>query len=282
MIFETAKGWLKWATGRISLVSETPLLDAQILLRTACMTNQTTVAFAKEIFLNTQQLDQLESLLDRRIEGEPIAYIVGEKEFWSLSLKVTKDTLIPRPETELLVECALDRIGFKDPVKVLDLGTGSGAIALSLALERPAAQITATDVSQKALEVARENAKFHEVRNVIFRSGDWLDAVPMQLYSLIACNPPYVALNDPALDRLQTKFEPQLALISENGGMAAIEQIISTAPQSLAPEGWLLLEHGYQQQFGVERLLCEAKFDSIVQYYDITGNPRVTAARTTN
>ena len=282
MIFETAKGWLKWATGRISLVSETPLLDAQILLRTACMTNPTTVAFAKEIFLNTQQLDQLESLLDRRIEGEPIAYIVGEKEFWSLSLKVTKDTLIPRPETELLVECALDRIGFKDPVKVLDLGTGSGAIALSLALERPAAQITATDVSQKALEVARENAKFHEVRNVIFRSGDWLDAVPMQLYSLIACNPPYVALNDPALDRLQTKFEPQLALISENGGMAAIEQIISTAPQSLAPEGWLLLEHGYQQQFGVERLLCEAKFDSIVQYYDITGNPRVTAARTTN
>jgi len=282
MNLETGKDWLKYARERISNISDTPNLDVEILFRTVCLVDRTALVSTKEIFLDNIQLDNLEILLERRIKGEPIAYLLGEKEFWSMKLYVTEDTLIPRPETELLVECALSRIGPSTATQVLDLGTGSGAIALALALERPSINVTATDICQKALQIASRNAKLHGIKNVVFRAGNWFDAVPKRLYSLITCNPPYVAPNDPYLDILQTKFEPRLALMSDDGGMAAFQKIISAAPHSLAPRGWLLLEHGHQQQYAVENLLVEAKFDSIIHYRDMRGKPRVTAASITD
>ena len=279
---QTAKEWLTESICQLSHSSSTPQLDAEIILRNICITDHDSIWFPEQIQLDEQQINRLGSLLRRRIQGEPIAYLVGEKEFWSLTLKVTKDTLIPRPETELLVECAIERIGIEDSVHLLDLGTGSGAIALALAVERPSAQVTATDLCEKALEVARQNAKAHDVKNVIFRLGHWLSAVPQKLYALIACNPPYIAPDDPDLDRLHTKFEPQLALISENNGMSALQHVISAAPRFLVPNGWLILEHGHQQKLAVKHLLCEARFDSIVHYDDISGHPRVTVGRMTH
>jgi release factor glutamine methyltransferase len=243
------------------------------------MLDQTVLAVAPDTPLKMEQLDRLENLLVRRTQGEPVAYLLEEKEFWSMTLWVTQDALIPRPETELLVECALDRIENKAGVRVLDLGTGSGAVALALARERPATQITATDISTRALKVARVNAKTHGLQNVIFRTGDWLNEVPEQCYSLIACNPPYVARDDPHLEIQHTQYEPQLALISGKDGMEALQQIIPAAPRALVPGGWLVVEHGHQQEPAVDHLLCQARFKSIIHYRDISGKSRVSAAQ---
>jgi release factor glutamine methyltransferase len=243
------------------------------------MLDRAALVITPEAPLKTEQLARLENLLVRRGQGEPIAYLLEEKEFWSLTLRVTRDTLIPRPETELLVECALDRIKYEADVSMLDLGTGSGAVALALARERPAAKITGTDVSLRALEVARANAKTHKLNNVDFRAGHWLIAVPGQRYSLITCNPPYLAYDDPQTEFWQTKYEPQLALISGKDGTEALQQIIPAIPDALIPGGWLLLEHGHQQEQVVDDLLSRAKFESIVHYRDASGKSRVSAAQ---
>ena len=230
---KTVGQWLRRAAERIAGISDTPTLDAEVLLQTICMLDRTALAIASETALKTKQLERLENLLVRRAQGEPVAYLLEEKEFWSMTLWVTRDALIPRPETELLVECALDRIENTTTVQVLDLGTGSGAIALALARERPAAQITATDVSLRALEIARANARAHGLRNIDFRAGNWLNAVPGQCYSLIACNPPYVACDDPHVETQHIKYEPQLALMSGEDGMGALQHIIPAAPRAL-------------------------------------------------
>ena len=279
MTIKTAGQWLRRASERIAGISDTPGLDAEVLLRAVCTLDRTALAIAPEAPLKMEQLERLENLLVRRAQGEPVAYLLEEKEFWSLNLWVTRDALIPRPETELLVECALDRIEDTTAVQVLDLGTGSGAIALALARERPAAQITATDVSLRALEVARANARVHGLQNVDFRAGHWLNAVPGQCYFLIACNPPYVAYDDPHVETWHTKYEPQLALISGKDGMEALQQIIPAAPRALVPGGWLVLEHGHQQEPAVDHLLHQARFDSIIHYRDASGKSRVSAAR---
>ena len=279
MTIKTTGQWLRCATKHIAGISDTPGLDAEVLLRAICMLDRTALAIAPEAPLKIEQLKRLENLLVRRAQGEPVAYLLEEKEFWSLTLRVTPDTLIPRPETELLVECALDRVEDTTAVQVLDLGTGSGAIALALARERPSAQITATDVSLRALEVARVNAKAHRLQNIDFRAGHWLKAVPGQCYSLIACNPPYVACDDPQLETCHTKYEPQLALIGGKDGMEALQQIIPATPHALVPGGWLVLEHGHQQEHAVDHLLYQAGFESIVHYSDTSGKSRVSAAR---
>ncbi|MBL11035.1 MAG: protein-(glutamine-N5) methyltransferase, release factor-specific [Acidiferrobacteraceae bacterium] len=282
MTLPTVNMWVDYASDHLSSVTTTPHLDAEIILRNVCGIDQITVLTGAPIILNSEQLKKLEKLLNRRHAGEPIAYIIGEKEFWSLPLKVTKDTLIPRPETELLVEFVIDKLKTDDLLQILDLGTGSGAIAIALATEFPKAQITATDISLKALEVAKKNAKKYNTHNVTFKSGDWLNAVPNRFYSIIVCNPPYVGINDPDLDVGQTKFEPDLALFSTNNGMSALQKIIAEAPKSLQSNGWLVLEHGHRQQESVKKLLYDAQFKSIVHHYDLSGRPRVTAAQTTN
>ena len=256
MTAETVEQWLKKASERLSVSSETAHLDAQVLLRTVLYNpSPVTVAFTSKTLLYRHHLKKLEDLLIRRIRGEPIAYLLGTKEFWSLPLRVTPNTLIPRPETELLVEQGLRLIELGANTKVLDLGTGCGAVALAIAKERPAAQITATDISIDALSVANFNANMHGLQNIRFFASDWLEAVGGKSYSLITCNPPYVGLNDPCLDQFNTQYEPELALISGQDGMDDLKTIIPAARQALTRGGWLIVEHAHHQVLAVKKLL---------------------------
>src|SRR5690606_23736537 len=188
-----------------------------------------------------------QALVDRRLAGEPVAYLVGHQGFWRLDLEVTPDTLVPRPETELLVELALARIPRGRRVDVLDLGTGSGAIALALALERPEACVVATDASSAALEVASGNARRLALGNVEFAHGHWWDAVQQARFDVIVSNPPYIADGDPHLLQGDLRREPRGALSSGSDGLDAIREIVAGAPGHLRPGGWLLLEHGHDQ-----------------------------------
>jgi release factor glutamine methyltransferase len=271
--------WLQEVTKRLAPVSETPELDAEVLLRSVCAIDSATLATRREASLDDMQLERLEDLIVRRCKGEPVAYLLRQKEFWSLTLRVTPATLIPRPETELLVDCTLDRVKSDADAKILDLGTGSGAIAIAIASERPRAQVSATDLSVHALDVARTNAKALGFESIEFLNGDWLNAVPGRHFDLIACNPPYVRSNDPNLELRHTKYEPRVALISGKDGMEALGEIVSQAPNALVAGGWLLLEHGHDQESAVHKLLSIAGFDSIVHYSDAGGKPRVSGGQ---
>ncbi|MEJ1250429.1 peptide chain release factor N(5)-glutamine methyltransferase [Denitratimonas tolerans] len=216
------------------------------------------------------------ALLARRAGGEPLAYLLGHVGFWTLDLEVTPDTLIPRPETELLVDAALARLPEGTAPRVADLGTGSGAIALALASERPLARVLATDASAAALDVARRNAARNEVGNVAFRRGDWLAPLAGERFDLIASNPPYVALGDPHLAQGDLRFEPETALASGADGLDALRTLARGAPGHLAPGGWLLLEHGLDQGEAVRGLLRDAGFHRIETLRDLEGRERVT------
>lgn len=218
-------------------------------------------------------------LLARRMAGEPVAYLTGSRGFWRLDLRVTPDTLVPRPETELLVELALDRLPVDRALRIADLGTGSGAIALALAHERPRAQVVATDASVAALEVARDNAGALRIGNLAFRHGDWLAPLAGERFDLIASNPPYVALGDPHLDEGDLRFEPPAALSSGVDGLDAIRAIARDAPAHLVAGGWLLLEHGWEQGAAVRELLRQAGFAEVLTGRDLERRDRVTLGR---
>ncbi|HET6604023.1 MAG TPA: peptide chain release factor N(5)-glutamine methyltransferase, partial [Xanthomonadaceae bacterium] len=218
-------------------------------------------------------------LLQRREAGEPVAYLVGRRPFWTLELQVTPDTLIPRPETELLVELALERIDAAGPEKVLDLGTGSGAIALAIASERPRAQVMATDASAQALEVARANARANGVANVWFACGEWYSAVEGRRFDAIVGNPPYIAQDDPHLEQGDLRYEPRAALVSGVDGLDAIRAIVAGAPAHLFPGGRLLLEHGFDQGPAVRSLLEAAGFSDVRTFCDLEGRERVSGGR---
>ena len=228
--------------------------------------------------LGKHQIARYRELLQRRRAGEPLAYLTGEKEFWSLPLKVTPATLIPRPETELLVELALEFGDSTAPVpRVLDLGTGSGAIALALAHERPGWRITATDVSREALAVAEENARRLGLQGVRFLAGHWFDALAAgERFHLIASNPPYVAEGDPHLLESGLPHEPGSALIAGPEGLDDLRRIISGAPCHLEPGGWLLVEHGADQGRAVRELFRKSGFHEVVTRKDLGGRDRVT------
>ena len=219
------------------------------------------------------------ALVERRAAGEPVAYLTGSRGFWSLDLAVTPATLVPRPETELLVELALARIPVDFESRVADLGTGSGAIALAIAKERPRASIVATDASGEALEVARGNAKRNGIANIEFRTGDWCVPIAGETFDLIASNPPYIALGDPHLDEGDLRFEPPSALSSGIDGLDAIRAIVRDAPSHLRAGGWLLLEHGWEQGEAVRALLRETGFVEIATERDLEGRDRVTFGR---
>ena len=220
------------------------------------------------------------ALLARRQAGEPVAYLTGSQGFWTLDLAVSPATLVPRPETELLVERALARIPVNSASHVADLGTGSGAIALAIAKERPHTAVIATDASAAALEVARGNAARNGITNVEFREGDWLAPLAGETFDLIASNPPYIAEGDPHLDRGDLRFEPPTALSSGEDGLDAIRSIVRDAPARLAPGGWLLLEHGWDQGEAVRALLQAAGFIDVETVQDLEGRDRVTLGRT--
>ena len=219
------------------------------------------------------------ALATRRAAGEPVAYLTGSQGFWSLDLEVSAATLIPRPETELLVELALARIPADAPARVADLGTGSGAIALAIASERPRAIVVATDVSAAALAVARRNAVRNGIGNVEFRHGDWLAPLAGETFDLIASNPPYIAEGDPHLDEGDLRHEPPSALSSGADGFEAIRTIVRDAPAHLRSDGWLLLEHGWEQGLAARALLAGSGFADIRTARDLEERDRVTLGR---
>ena len=227
----------------------------------------------------SERVADYRSLVARRARGEPVAYIVGRREFWSLDLEVTPDVLIPRPETERLVELALERIDAASPVRVADLGTGSGAIALAIARERPRAWVVGVDVSRAVLEVARRNAARNRVANVEFVAGDWFAPLNGTTFDLVVSNPPYVAELDPHLEAGDCRFEPRGALASGAEGVDDIRRIAAGARAHLVGEGWLLLEHGFDQADAVRGILREGGYAAVESWTDLGGRWRVTGGR---
>lgn len=222
---------------------------------------------------------QFELLLQRRAEGHPLAYLTGRRGFWTLDLRVNVATLIPRPETELLVEQALARLPADGMVRVADLGTGSGAVALSIASERPLATVMATDLLGPTLAVAVKNAQAHGLDNVWFRRGHWYAALGADRFDMIVSNPPYIAANDPHLQQGDLRFEPPPALASGADGLDAIREIIGGAHEHLVPGGWLLLEHGWDQGAAIRGLLVQAGFNGAETVQDLERRDRVTLGR---
>jgi release factor glutamine methyltransferase len=223
--------------------------------------------------------DAFAALLDRRQAGEPLAYILGRRGFWTLDLQVTPATLIPRAETERLVELALERLPQGQPLQVADLGTGSGAIALAIASERPQAKVLATDASADALAVARANAQAHGLTNVDFALGSWFGPLDGRRFALIASNPPYIACEDTHLRQGDLRFEPATALASGADGLDDIRVLIAGAPAHLLPGGRLLLEHGWNQGEAVRALMREQGFIDVDTAQDLEGRHRVTLGR---
>ena len=223
--------------------------------------------------------EAFDALVARRAAGEPVAYLTGTRGFWTLDLGVSPATLIPRAETERLVELALDRLPTDTPCRVADLGTGSGAIALAIARERPMAAVVATDASKAALAVAVANARRNAIDNVWFRRGDWCEALGRDRFDLVASNPPYIAAGDPHLAQGDLRHEPAAALASGIDGLDAIRRIVRDVPAHLAPAGWLLLEHGHDQGEAVRALLLAAGFSDVATEADLEGRDRVTLGR---
>ena len=263
------------AVQQLQTISESARADVEILLA-HCLQKSRTYLFAyPEKAVDSTTEAHFKRLLGERWRGVPIAHLTGQREFWTLNLKVTADTLIPRPETELLVETAL-ALGVSHKAHILDLGTGTGAIALALASERPDADITACDFSAAALAIATENACSNNIHNVHFIQSDWFNALPAQRFELIVSNPPYVEADDPHLLQGDVRFEPITALTSGQDGLDDIRHIIQTAPQWLANGGWLLLEHGYNQGQAVTALLQAAGFQQVRCLPDLSCNDRVS------
>ena len=265
------------AVSRLTPITDCAKLDAQLLLCHACSINQTTLIAHPKHDLNQRQQKLFNAILHRRTEGEPLAYITGEKEFWSLDFKVNKHVLIPRPETELLVELSLESITNKKFPRVLELGTGSGAIAISIARDREDCTIIATDISREALKVATKNAKHHEV-NIKFIQSDWFDNITSEKFDLIVSNPPYVSKDDPKLCQFVSLYEPTQALISKKAGLFALEHIINHAKNFLTPTGTLILEHGFQQAVQVQSIFDCMQYKNIATHKDIANLPRATLA----
>ena len=283
-----------------SIEAESSKLEAQLLLQHALNVNRAWLIAHAHENLPPSIHTAYRAMFERRLNGEPIAYILGYREFYGLKLKVTADTLIPRADTETLVETALAKTPFMvrqahhernisnsvrpEPVEghthsqhtILDLGTGTGAIALAIAKHRPQAQVTAVDASQAALNIAIENAQNLNFSNVKFILSDWFSALNQEKFDLIVSNPPYIEQHDIHLKQGDLRFEPISALASGTDGLDAIRHIIKDAPLHLNPHGWLMLEHGYNQASQVAALLKQAGFSEISHAKDLSGIDRVT------
>lgn len=257
--------------------SETAKLDAEILVGKVVKKSRTELFTYPEVLLTKKQQKQIMEYGERRLAGEPIAYIVGYKEFWSLNLIVTPDVFIPRPETEMLVEHILKLLPENEPMQISDLGTGSGAIALALAWERPHWQIDVTDISLKALKVAQTNIRRYRIKNIDLYFGEWCKALPQRDYHLIVGNPPYISDGDKHLQQL--KYEPREALSAGLDGLSAIRVITEEAQRYLRTGGWLLLEHGFDQSEKISILMEDLGYQSIKDYKDFAGLGRMVVGK---
>lgn len=270
----TYRQWLADASAQLTQ-SESSRRDAEILLGFVTGKSRTFIFAFDETPISESQRQQLSALLARRKNGEPIAYLTGEREFWSLLLKVSPVTLIPRPDTERLVELALERIPAAGG-KILDLGSGTGAIALALASERHDCQVTGVDYQLAAVELAQHNAVRLNINNAEFIQSDWYSSLSGQQFALIVSNPPYIDSQDPHLQQGDVRFEPESALIAGEQGLADIRYITEQSKTHLMPGGWLLFEHGWQQASAVRGIFQRNGFSHIATFNDYAGNERVT------
>ena len=279
----TVADLLEDATTRLStgldLERREARLEAQILASRALGVNRAWLIAHGQDIPDPAQSIAIEALVARREHGEPVAYILGEKEFYGHLFKVNPEVLIPRPETELLVEAALERLPKDKPARVLDLGTGSGCIAISVALARPDCEILAADASASAVELAKQNAIQLDAGNVRFLASDWYSQLPAMNFDMIVSNPPYIASEDPHLGKGDLVHEPPHALGSGVDGLSAIRIIVAGAPSNLKPGGWLILEHGYDQSESCQTIFTDAGFERVFTLSDLAGQTRVTGGQ---
>jgi release factor glutamine methyltransferase len=277
VVNNTIQQSLRAAKFQLMLVADDPILEAEILLAHAINESRSYLHAWPENMLSDDQAKQFIEFVRRRCTYEPIAYITGHREFWSLDFLVTKDTLIPRPETELLVESVLALYGKENlQIKVADLGTGSGAIALALAHERPTWQIYATDASENALQVAIKNAQRLALENIYFCQGNWFTALPSDGFDVIVSNPPYIGEVEWEMVADGLHFEPRMALVSNQEGLEAIRTITHSAKLFLKPTGYVLIEHGFLQGAAVRKLFAACGYSHIHTIRDLARQERVT------
>ncbi|MBQ4847572.1 peptide chain release factor N(5)-glutamine methyltransferase [Pseudoalteromonas sp. MMG005] len=268
---------IAWATSEFADLSDTAKLDAEVLLLHILAKPRSYLFAWPDAQLVDVQYNEFKKSVARRVKGEPVAHIIGEREFWSLPLNVNSSTLIPRPDTETLVEYVLS-LTFAEDAQVLDLGTGTGAIALALASEMPAWQITAVDFSNDAVALAQSNKRKLAIKNVTIMQSDWYQSVAGQHFDLIVSNPPYIEADDIHLTQGDVRFEPLSALVALDEGMSDIKNIIDKGRDHLKPGGVLLIEHGYQQAIKLQQYFAQMAYTNILTIKDMSGCDRVTLA----
>ena len=264
------------AVSLLASSSDSAHLDAEILLCLALNKQRSYLRAWPDNEPNITQENLFKDYLIERAHGKPIAYITGYKEFWSRDFKVTSDVLIPRPDTELIIELCLDLLPLHSTAKILDLGTGSGIIGITLAAERQHCQIIASDFSLAAISIAKFNAQTHHINNISFYQSDWLTKIPKDQFDVIVSNPPYIAKDDAHLTQGDLRYEPISALSANESGLSDIKTIINHARNYLTPNGHLLIEHGYNQKYAVQNLFKDFKYQHIHTLTDLSGQPRVT------
>lgn len=284
----TYSDWLTYATQLLTeKLSQDPYLnaklDANLLVQAVTKRSRSAIFAFGETELNEAEQNQLNQMLERRTKGEPMAYILGEKEFWSLPLKVSSDTLIPRPDTERLVEVALDwankRLENQESLQILDLGTGTGAIALALASElKQKAQVLGVDFKPEVVVLAESNRQMLQIENARFQQSDWFSTLGNQQFDLIVSNPPYIDAEDENLQIGDVRFEPLTALVADNHGLSDLQKIIENAPLYLKPNGALFLEHGWQQACDVQHIFCQNHWQAVETFQDYANLDRITKA----
>lgn len=267
------------AAKSLQAVSDSALLDAEIMLCTVLGKERSYLRTWPDQELDPGHVSTYKVMLDERQQGKPIAYIIGNREFWSRDFQVSPDVLIPRPDTELLIELSLALIPANQPCRIIDLGTGSGIIAITLAAERPYAQVSATDISATALQIAKANALKHKVEHIQFYQSNWFENIPAGKFDFIVSNPPYLAEDDEHLQQGDLRFEPKTALIAAQRGLSDIRTIAKTARDKLGNGGFLLVEHGYNQQNDVQNLFRSLGYCNIQAHTDLSGQPRVTSGQ---
>ncbi len=270
---------LDQAYQQLAAVSDSALLDAEVLLCHCLHKNRSFIRAWPEHQLTDQQAAEFLALIAQRQQGVPVAYLTGEREFWSRSFKVNPDVLIPRPDSELLIELSLDLLPTTQASKIIDLGTGSGILAITLAAERPRSKVIACDLSPAALRTAQDNAQQLQIDNVRFLASNWFSAITDRDFDLVISNPPYIDQHDPHLQQGDVRFEPDSALISAENGLQDIRLLADQARQHLKPGGYLLIEHGYDQQTAVQALFKRFNYQQITTHRDYAGNPRVTSGQ---
>jgi release factor glutamine methyltransferase len=268
---------LKKSAKQLEKISDSARLDTEVLLCFILEKNRSYLMTWPEKELNEDQFNNFQTVFKKRQQGTPLAHITGHKEFWSLNLKVTRDTLIPRPETELLIEQILESFPTTEKKTLLDLGTGSGAIAIAIASERKHWKIIATDQSSAALDIAIENARSLNISNIEFKQGSWFQAIEDKAFDIIVSNPPYIVNTDPHLKSGDVRFEPLSALASGVEGLDDIHTIVSQAKQHLNPGGFLIIEHGYDQKAAVNGIFNNNGLNNVTQHHDLANNPRTTS-----